>query len=198
MSQRTDCKDCKSKKNSLRLSRREFALGTAATAALTTFYIKPAAADISIDLGSQDLSYMPASVLIELFKARKLSPVDVLKAQIERFEKFNAKINCVTYTHFDTAMKQAKESEDRYFRGEIRPLEGVTCGVKDEHHDAGWIVTQGSVLNKDDRKDKPDFVVKKLKQAGAVLPIQTTVPEFYLHGVTFTKLWGCLALSLES
>ena len=32
--------------------------------------------------------------------------------------------------------------------------------------------------------------IDELKRAGAVLNIQTTVPEFYMTGVTWTKLWG--------
>ncbi|MHC5060777.1 MAG: amidase [Planctomycetota bacterium] len=140
---------------------------------------------------SQDeLVYMSASELLPLFKARKLSPVEVLKAQINRYEKVNKMVNCITYTHFDTAMDQAKESESRYMKGTARAIEGITVGIKDEHHDAGWIVTQGSNLFKNDRKDHADLIVTKLKEAGAVLPIQTTVPEFYLHGVTYTRLWG--------
>ena len=137
-----------------------------------------------------ELIYMSAEELIPLFRARKLSPVEVLKAQIARYEAVNDKVNCVTYTHFDSAMKQARESETRYLKGFARALEGITVGIKDEHHDAGWIVTQGSKILKDARMDHADPIVIKLKTAGAVMPIQTTVPEFYLSGVTYTKLWG--------
>ena len=137
-----------------------------------------------------ELIYMSAAELIPLFRSRKLSPVEVLKAQIARYEAVNERVNCVTYTHFDSAMKQAKESEARYMKGFARALEGITVGIKDEHHDAGWIVTQGSKIFKDYKMDHADPIVSKLKAAGAVLPIQTTVPEFYLSGVTYSKLWG--------
>ena len=137
-----------------------------------------------------ELIYMSAEELIPLFRARKLSPVEVLKAQIARYEAVNDKVNCVTYTHFDSAMKQARESETRYMKGFARALEGITVGIKDEHHDAGWIVTEGSKILKDNKMDHADPIVTKLKAAGAVMPIQTTVPEFYLNGVTSTLLWG--------
>ncbi|WP_191964898.1 amidase [Synechococcus sp. RSCCF101] len=141
-------------------------------------------------LTEESIIYLPASELISLFKSKELSPVDLLKAQIDRYQSVNELINCVTYTHFESAMKQARQSEERYLRGTARPLEGITVGVKDEHHDAGWIMTQGSILEKDSRQDSADPVVQKLKQSGAVLPIQTTVPEFYLNAVTWTRLWG--------
>ena len=145
---------------------------------------------LSATFAEDELIYMSAAELLPLFKARKLSPVEVLKAQTARYEAVNDKVNCVTYAHFDTAMQAAKKSEQRWMSGTARALEGVTCGVKDEHHDAGWIVTMGSMIHKDDRKDYADDMVTKLKAAGAVLPIQTTVPELYVHGLTFTRLWG--------
>ena len=172
------------------ISRRDFGkLGLGAVTLATTAAMgirKSQAASFEAD----ELIYMSASELLPLFRARRVSPVEVLEAQIARFEAVGEAVNCVTYTHFDTAMAQAKESEQRYMNGTARPLEGITVGIKDEHHDAGWIVTQGSILNKDNRQDSADPIVTKLKAAGAVLSIQTTVPEFYLNAVTWTKLWG--------
>ena len=172
------------------ISRRKFcrtaSLAGAGVAAFGTAANKASAAEFSGD----ELCYMTAEELIPLFKARKLSPVDVLKAQIARFEAVGEKTNSVTYTHFDTAMKQAKQSEKRYGNGSARELEGITVGVKDEHHDKGWIITRGSNLLKDNKMDHADPIVTRLKRAGAVLHIQTTVPEFYMTGVTWSKLWG--------
>lgn len=171
-------------------SRREFCkigMGVLGTAALWNLPIPFASAATFTD---NELIYMSAAELIPLFKSRKLSPVEILKAQIARFKEVNDAVNCITYTHFYPALKQAKKSENRYKNGTARELEGVTVGIKDEHHDAGWIVTQGSKLFKNDRKDHADPIVAKLKAAGAVLPIQTAVPEFYLNGVTWSDLWG--------
>ena len=176
--------------NSQRFARRDFCktgLAAAASLAVSGMASKLAhAADFTPD----ELCYMSASELMPLFKSRKVSPVDLLKAQIARFESVGKKTNSVTYTHFDEAMKQAKESEQRYANGTIRELEGITVGIKDEHHDKGWIVTRGSVLLKDNKMDHADPIVTKLKRAGAVLNIQTTVPEFYMSGVTYSNLWG--------
>ncbi|MEM7024294.1 MAG: amidase [Pseudomonadota bacterium] len=143
-----------------------------------------------LEISDQELAYLPASVQLELFRTRKLSPVEVLEAQIARHEAFNGEVNCTTFTYFDKAMNEAKESESRWMNGTARPLEGVTCALKDEHHEAGMPVTMGSVLHKDDVKDYTDQLTTKLKAAGAVTHLQTTVPEFYLHGLTFTRLWG--------
>ena len=137
-----------------------------------------------------DLIYLSASKLLDLFKTKKASPVEVLEAQIQRIEAVGDKINAITYTHFDAAMDAARESERRYMNGNARALEGITVGMKDEHGPAGWTITQGSKLLKDNRTDQNDPVADKLLEAGAVMPIQTTAPEFYLAAVTWSELWG--------
>ena len=139
----------------------------------------------------EELAFMPATVQMELYKQGLLSPVDVVQAQIKQFKKTNKIVNAATFTHFDDALKQAKEAEQRYKNGTYRSLEGITVGIKDEHHDKGWVVTQGSLVHKNDAPMKyADPLVKKLKEAGAILIMQTTVPELYLNFVTATKAWG--------
>ncbi len=172
------------------LARREVLELTLAGVSAAALWNATGRSALAATFADDELIYMSAAELLPLFRARKLSPVEVLEAQIARYEAVNDKVNCVTYTHFDTAMAAARDSEQRWINGTARPLEGITCGVKDEHHDAGWIVTMGSVVHKDDKAEHADPIVTKLKAAGAVLPIQTTVPELYVHGLTFTKLWG--------
>lgn len=134
--------------------------------------------------------YMPAHRLLELFRQKKLSPVEVLKAQIARIDQAGDRINAVTHRHCDEALKAAKDSEIRYQRGDPRPLEGITVAIKDEYDHKDWIVTSGSVLCKDKVSDKNHPVVDKLLEAGAILHVQTTAPEFFLLAVTWSDLWG--------
>ena len=170
-----------------RLSRREFGVGVASVATLAAMDGPVAYAAMSSD---ESLIYRPASELLELFRAKKLSPVEVLEAQIRRTEAFAKKVNCFTYTHFDEAMAVAKESEKRYAAGTPRALEGITVALKDEYDKVGWITTAGSKLLKDNVATKNHPAVDKLMAAGAVLHAQTTVPEMYFAAVTWTDLWG--------
>lgn len=138
-----------------------------------------------------DLFYASIDDLIGWFTAGTASPVDLLNAQIRRVEALNGKVNCITDEHFDAALKEAKHSEERYRRGDPRPLEGITVAVKDEFSRPGWRVTQGSLLYKDSpRATENDAIIDALEAAGAVLPFQTTVPEFYLFPGASTRAWG--------
>lgn len=136
------------------------------------------------------LYLMPAHRQLQLFGAKQLSPVEVLDAQIKRIEKLADVINPLTFRHFEAARKAALVSEARYGRGDARPLEGITVAVKDEFSREGWIVTGGSVLEKDSVTHENHPVVDKLLDAGAVLHVQTTAPELYLVAVTWSDLWG--------
>lgn len=147
----------------------------------------PAARVDSVD----PLCYASVDELKAMFKARKASPVDLLKAQIKRTEALNPKVNCITFDHFEQAMKEARESEGRYRRGDARPLEGITVAVKDDCSRVGWKTTQGSLLFKDAPPATENAaIVDMLEAAGAVMPFQTTVPEFYLFVGASTRAYG--------
>ena len=174
------------------LSRREaLKAGIGAGAALTAFSLLADLKDaVAAEFSQDELCYMPASVQLQLFARGTLSPVDVLEAQLARIEKHEAQVNAITYKHVEYARKRAKESEARWKNGTARALEGITCGMKDEHGLKGWPFTQGSVLYKDTTFAETDPMAEFLEAAGAIMHIQTTVPEFYLHFCTWTKLWG--------
>ena len=76
----------------------------------------------SVDL---DLCYLTATEAIDQFKAKKLSPVELMKAMLARCEAVNRKLNVLTYTFAERALDHAKASEARYMKGEARPLEGI-------------------------------------------------------------------------
>lgn len=139
---------------------------------------------------SLQLCYLGATELIERFRSGELEPIDVLDAQIERHEEVNPLVNATTDTHFDTAREAARAAGERYRREDARPLEGITVALKDEDGVAGWRMTAGSAALADNVLEHNTPVVDLLEQAGAIFHCQTTVPEFYFIGQTWSRLWG--------
>ena len=139
-----------------------------------------------------DLCYMTATEAIAAFKARTLSPGELMKAVIERCETVNGKLNALTYTYFDRALDQAKQAEARYSRtdGRPRPLEGIPTSIKDFHPVKGEITTFGSKIYKDFRPTYTAPTVQRLLDAGAIMHHRSTTPEFAYSGVTQSPLWG--------
>ena len=95
-----------------------------------------------------DLCYLGASDAIALFKARKLSPVELMAAVIARAEAVEPEINCFADTYFDEAMDAAKLAETKYARpgARLRPLEGLPVAIKDENRIKGRRTTSGSLI----------------------------------------------------
>ncbi|RDV05256.1 amidase [Undibacter mobilis] len=168
------------------MNRRQFIQGAG-----TTLIASAAGSATAQAAPDEALCYASVDELKAMFRARKVSPVDVLKAQIRRIEALNPKVNCITYTHFDQALKEAKQSEERYRRGTARPLEGITVAIKDEFDRPGWRTTQGSLIFKDAPPATENAaIIDSLEAAGAIMPFQTTVPEFYLFLGASTRAWG--------
>ena len=71
-------------------------------------------------MGNDGLCYLSATEALKLFKRRKLSPVELMQAVIDRSEAVEPKINAFTDTYFDEALSQARKSEARYMRRSTR------------------------------------------------------------------------------
>jgi len=138
-----------------------------------------------------DICYITATEAIAAFKAKKLSPVELLKAQIAQAEKLNGALNALTYKFFDRGLEQAKTAEAKYMKGgATRPLEGVTCAIKDFHSVKGEITTYGSKVFRDFRPEQSAPTVERLLEAGAIMHCRTTTPEFAHGPTTHSPLWG--------
>lgn len=161
-----------------------------------------------LNFSEEELAYMPATKQIELFKKGDLAPIDVLNAQIARVQKyngpynttrqepedyltFNGKVNAICFDKFAEAKQQALEAEARYKNGTARPLEGITVGIKNENEVTGWVVDMGSLILKDMPPCEDDgAIINKLNEAGAIKVFSTTVPEFYISSMTWSRLYG--------
>ena len=139
-----------------------------------------------------DLAYASATELLKLFKARKASPVEVLKAQIARSGKLNKEINCLADCYFDEALVKAKAAEQLYAKRGFKPraLEGIPLLVKDAQRVKGKRTTHGSLIFASNIDDHSDPQIERLEKAGAIIFGRTTTPEFCLSGVTHSRIWG--------
>ena len=137
-----------------------------------------------------DLCFMTATEAIESFKARKLSPVELVDAIIGRVGQINPKISAFTYTFFERAREQAKQAEAAYVKGNPRALEGIPCVIKDLHPVKGEITTWGSKIYEGQRADYTVPTVQRLFDAGIIMHARSTTSEFAHTGHGHSPLWG--------
>ncbi len=131
-----------------------------------------------------------ATQALRLFKSGELSPLELMRAVIERAEQVEPHINAFTDTWFEQALEQAQVAEKRYQKGRARPLEGIPLAVKDEFKLAGTRRTSSSLVYRDRVDSETDVIIQRLLDAGAIVHAKTTTPEFCLLGSCHSRLWG--------
>ena len=141
-------------------------------------------------VSDDDLAYLTASRALALFATRELSPVELLDVLIARSEQVEPHVNAFAATTFEAARSQAALSEQRWMKGQARPLEGLPLALKDESWWAGHVVANGSLLYRDRVADTNEPVVERVLNAGAVIHAQTTTPEMSSMAVTWSRLNG--------
>ena len=127
---------------------------------------------------STELIYSDATKLAELIRTREVSPVEVMKAHLDRIEAINPKVNAVVTIVFD-ALKSAKDAEAAVLReDELGPLHGVPFTVKDSIDTAKVLTQRGSPIFKGRKPETDATSVARLKKAGGILLAKTNLPEF--------------------
>jgi Asp-tRNA(Asn)/Glu-tRNA(Gln) amidotransferase A subunit family amidase len=139
-----------------------------------------------------EICYLSASSALKLFKARKLSPIDLLNALIKRSERLNPAINCFTDYYYDETLARAKTAETKYARRiKTQALEGLPLAVKDAQRMNGKRTTHGSLIFKNaEPDDHSEPMIERLEIAGANIFSRTTTPEFCLSGACHSRIWG--------
>jgi amidase len=137
-----------------------------------------------------DLPDLSASELHRLIARRELSPVELVEACLRRVERLNGVLNAVV-TLSDRALDDARELEREVARGLVRPLCGLPVGIKDVTPVAGLRTTYGCPLYADHVPQEDALVVRRLREAGAVILGKTNCPEFAAGGNTFNRVFGC-------
>jgi aspartyl-tRNA(Asn)/glutamyl-tRNA(Gln) amidotransferase subunit A len=127
---------------------------------------------------TSELTRYDATRLAELIRTRKVSPVEVVQAHLDRIDAVDARVNAIV-TVADTALAAAKSAEAAVMAGgELGPLHGVPFTVKDSIDTAGVPTQRGSPIFKGRTPDMDATSVARLKAAGGILLAKTNLPEF--------------------
>ncbi|MFQ5568313.1 MAG: amidase [Rhodothermales bacterium] len=139
---------------------------------------------------SEDITRLPASTLRRLIDRRELSPVELVEASLAQVERYHDPINAVV-TLNEQALDDARRLEQRATQGEpLGPLHGLPVGIKDVTPVANLRTTYGSPLYTDFVPQEDALVVRRLRDAGAVILGKTNTPEFATGGNTFNEVFG--------
>jgi len=129
--------------------------------------------------------------MAEFVRRKEISPLDLVRAHLARIDALNSKINAYVQVDGDRAMAQARSAESALMSSAaIGPLHGVPISIKSSIEVAGLRCEAGTKLRAGyvAKSDAP--LVKRLKNAGAIVLGTTNTPEFLMAWETDNLLYG--------
>ncbi|MBT7647418.1 MAG: amidase [Rhodospirillaceae bacterium] len=138
-----------------------------------------------------DLCYMTASDALQRYRDGSLSPLEATKAQLDRLDAVEPKINAFMTRDHETALSEAKASQERWAAGSpAGPLDGITVTIKDLIPMKDRPLRNGTATSDDTPCDVDAPTVARLREAGCVFLGKTTSPEYGWKGITDGPLFG--------
>src|SRR6476646_8747498 len=130
-------------------------------------------------VSTDELCYLSISDLGPELQARRLSPVEVVEAYLDRIERLDGQIHAFLTLTADRARQEAKAAEAEIAGGKYRgPLHGVPFALKDLYNTAGLLTTGHSELLADSVPGEDSTCTQLLAEAGTVLLGKLSMHEF--------------------
>ncbi len=134
---------------------------------------------------------MMISDLSQRIRRREVSPVEVTRECLRRTEELNPRLNAFITVMAESALLEARGAEEEISHGKLRgPLHGIPIALKDLIDTAGVRTTSASALHKDRVPREDAEVVRKLREAGAVIVGKNNLHEFAYGGSSLISHFG--------
>ena len=126
----------------------------------------------------EDVLYLPVRELAAGIRAGRLSPVELAESYLARLEAIGPQLNAVVTVLREQALAEARQAEAEIGAGRYRgPLHGIPYGVKDLLATKGVPTTWGAEPYRHQVFDHDATVVRRLREAGAVLLAKLAMVE---------------------
>jgi aspartyl-tRNA(Asn)/glutamyl-tRNA(Gln) amidotransferase subunit A len=142
-------------------------------------------------MDSETIGFMPATEWAARIRAKEFSPVEAMRALLDRIQALEPKLNAFAYLAADHAMDAARAAEKAVMGGErLGRLHGVPVTIKDLCWTRDMPTQHGSLTAKGAQPTEDTPVVPRLKGEGAIVIGKTTTSEFGWKGVSQSPLTG--------
>src|SRR5215212_3263241 len=117
-----------------------------------------------------DILFTSITELAAQIRARRVSPVELAELSLDRLDKIGRRLGAVATLMRDSALDEARAAEREIKRGRYRgALHGIPYGAKDLLATRRAKTTWGAAPYKDQQFEEDATVIKKLREAGAIL-----------------------------
>ncbi len=142
-------------------------------------------------LSNSELIFENARVQAKMIADGDISSEELVGAHLEQIERVNPAVNAMVTMVADSALEQARAADGSRSAGEeLGPLHGQPVAVKDLHDTAGILTTMGSPIYKDSVPTEDALIVKRMRNAGAIVVGKSNTPEFGAGSQTFNAVFG--------
>src|ERR1041385_7430644 len=106
----------------------------------------------------------------EAIRGRRVTPVDLVEQCLQAIDRWEPHVHAWVFVDRDYARAEAKRLTEELEKGQYRgPLHGIPIGIKDIYDVFDWPTAAGSRLWKQSVARQDATVVRRLREAGAVL-----------------------------
>ena len=124
-----------------------------------------------------------------MVRAGDVSPTELVQLYLDRIARVDPQLNAFRVVLAERAMVEAEQAEARLRAGDERPLLGVPIALKDNQDLAGELTCNGTDAYPDPAV-ADDEMVRRLREAGAIVLGKTHLPELAICGFTESATWG--------
>ncbi len=138
-----------------------------------------------------EITRLGAAQLGRLVHRGELAPSEIVEAHLRRIEAVNPTLNAITDLQAERAREQASLADRARSSGNpLGPLHGVPLTIKSSIAAEGCRYECGTPLRQGEIAKRDASLVKRLKDAGAIILGTTNVPEFLMAYETDNDLYG--------
>ena len=148
-------------------------------------------ADVAAGRMPDDLWRASAGELAAAIRRGEVSSLEVVESHLARVDAVNGHLNAVVRVLADEARAAAQAADEAVAAGaELGPLHGVPISVKDNIAVAGTPTTNGVPAYAEENAERDALIVRRLKDAGAIVLTRTNLPDLGLRVHTDSYLYG--------
>ena len=136
-----------------------------------------------------EVAFEGVAAQADLVRRGEASARELVELALGRIERLDGELNAFGAVFGDRALAEADRVDARQARGDHGPLFGVPVAVKDEIDIAGEVTSRGTGAMTA-RATADAEVVRRLRDAGAIVVGKTTMPELGLWPFTESITWG--------
>jgi Asp-tRNA(Asn)/Glu-tRNA(Gln) amidotransferase A subunit family amidase len=138
-----------------------------------------------------DLTFLPAVVMAQLVREKKISPVELADAHLTKIERLNPQLNAFVHVDAERVRCAAREAESAVMSGKsLGPLHGVPISIKSSLDVVGLRCEAGTRLRAGNVATQDAPLVARLREAGAIVLGVTNTPELLMAWETDNLLYG--------